>query len=391
MRQRIYLLIIASFVASCVLSQVRRQKHHNKPRVQNTETEETDMASMLYESMLPNTQKLFIIDSTVVDRNRLSDAIPLPKDYGQILPYDKFFNTKKGTDTYVYVNGFGNKCFYSEMSADSTFRLMTRDRLNDGEWSQPQLLEGFDIPFTEINYPYMTSDGTTLYFAAKSEEGLGGYDIYVTTYDSESGRFLKAENVGLPFNSDKDDMMYVEDDTDGIAWFATTRRQPEGKVCVYTVSLSSTRHNYNGEIDENTLRNYAAITSIKDTWESEESRQKAMARLQKAVARDNKAGTAGTSVSFVINDEVEYTDLSDFSSDKNRSLYLSIRKRQKQLDEESEQTEQMRARYRSATGSERSSLATKILNAEKSGETLRQSIINDMNALRKSEYEQMKK
>ena len=207
MRQRIYLLIIASFVASCVLSQVRRQKHHNKPRVQNTETEETDMASMLYESMLPNTQKLFIIDSTVVDRNRLSDAIPLPKDYGQILPYDKFFNTKKGTDTYVYVNGFGNKCFYSEMSADSTFRLMTRDRLNDGEWSQPQLLEGFDIPFTEINYPYMTSDGTTLYFAAKSEEGLGGYDIYVTTYDSESGRFLKAENVGLPFNSDKDDMM----------------------------------------------------------------------------------------------------------------------------------------------------------------------------------------
>lgn len=391
MRQRIYLLIIASFVASCVLSQVRRQKHHNKPRVQNTETEETDMASMLYESMLPNTQKLFIIDSTVVDRNRLSDAIPLPKDYGQILPYDKFFNTKKGTDTYVYVNGFGNKCFYSEMSADSTFRLMTRDRLNDGEWSQPQLLEGFDIPFTEINYPYMTSDGTTLYFAAKSEEGLGGYDIYVTTYDSESGRFLKAENVGLPFNSDKDDMMYVEDDTDGIAWFATTRRQPEGKVCVYTVSLSSTRHNYNGGIDENTLRNYAAITSIKDTWESEESRQKAMARLQKAVARDNKAVASGTSVSFVINDEVEYTDLSDFSSDKNRSLYLSIRKRQKQLDEESEQTEQLRARYRSATGSERSSLATKILNAEKSGETLRQSIINDMNALRKSEYEQMKK
>lgn len=116
-----------------------------------------------------------------------------------------------------------------------------------------------------------------------------------------------------------------------------------------------------------------------------------MARLQKAVARDNKAVASGTSVGFVINDEVEYTDLSDFSSDKNRSLYLSIRKRQKQLDEESEQTEQLRARYRSATGSERNSLATKILNAEKSGETLRQSIINDMNALRKSEYEQMKK
>ena len=347
---------------------------------------------MIYEEMLPNTQKLFIIDSIVVDHSQLSNAIPLPADYGQILPYDEFFNTKKGDSTYVYINGFGNKCFYSEKSSDNTYKLFTRDKLNNSQWSAPQPVEGLDIPFTEINYPYMTADGTTLYFAAKSEDGLGGYDIYVTSYDPESGKFLKAENVGLPFNSNKDDFLYVEDDTDGLAWFASNRRQPEGKVCIYTIALSATRQNYNSDIDETTLRNYAAITSIKNTWSSEESRQKAMEKLQKVRARMNvyKEKNNGSHINFVINDEVEYTDLNNFSSDKNRQLYQSILKKEQQLNDVKGQLEQLRLKYHSAEKSERDKLSVQILNAEKEQENLKQTIINETNSLRKSEAGQIK-
>lgn len=387
MKQRIYLLLIVSFVASCVLSQVRKPKPSDK-----TKNTEASISGMIYEEMLPNTQKLFIIDSIVVDHSQLSNAIPLPADYGQILPYDEFFNTKKGDSTYVYINGFGNKCFYSEKSSDNTYKLFTRDKLNNSQWSAPQPVEGLDIPFTEINYPYMTSDGTTLYFAAKSEDGLGGYDIYVTSYDQESGKFLKAENIGLPFNSNKDDFLYVEDDTDGIAWFASNRRQPEGKICIYTIALSATRQNYNSDIDETTLRNYAAITSIKDTWSSEESRQKAMEKLQKARARMNvdKEKDNGSHINFVINDEVEYTDLNNFSSDKNRQLYQSILKKEQQLNDVKGQLEQLRLKYHSAAKSERDKLSVQILNAEKEQESLKQTIKNETNSLRKSEAGQIK-
>ena len=132
MKQRIYLLLIVSFVASCVLSQVRKPKPSDK-----TKNTEASISGMIYEEMLPNTQKLFIIDSIVVDHSQLSNAIPLPADYGQILPYDEFFNTKKGDSTYVYINGFGNKCFYSEKSSDNTYKLFTRDKLNNSQWSAP--------------------------------------------------------------------------------------------------------------------------------------------------------------------------------------------------------------------------------------------------------------
>lgn len=389
MKQRIYLLLMALFVTSCVLSQVRKPKSSDK--IKNNEKTEANMYSQIYDELLPNTQKIFIIDSIVVDYNQLTNAISLPADYGEILPYDEFFNTKKGDSTYVYINGFGNKCFYSEKSADNTYKLFTRDKLNKDQWSAPQPVEDLDIPFTEINYPYMTADGTTLYFAAKSEDGLGGYDIYVTSYDQESGKFLKAENIGLPFNSNKDDFLYVEDDTDGIAWFASNRRQPEGKICIYTIALSATRQNYNSDIDETTLRNYAAITSIKDTWSSEESRQKAMEKLQKARARMNvdKEKDNGSHINFVINDEVEYTDLNNFSSDKNRQLYQSILKKEQQLNDVKGQLEQLRLKYHSAEKSERDKLSVQILNAEKEQENLKQTIINETNSLRKSEAGQI--
>ena len=41
-----------------------------------------------------------------------------------------------------------------------------------------------------INYPFMTSDGETFFFAAKADDGLGGYDIFMTRYDPDEGKFF---------------------------------------------------------------------------------------------------------------------------------------------------------------------------------------------------------
>lgn len=87
--------------------------------------------------------------------------------------------------------------------------------------------------YKSVNYPFMMPDGTTFYFAATGEESIGGYDIFVTRFDSESGSFLKAENIGMPFNSTANDYMYAIDEFNDIGWFATDRSQPEGKVCIY--------------------------------------------------------------------------------------------------------------------------------------------------------------
>ena len=65
----------------------------------------------------------------------------------------------------------------------------------------PEKATGLEEVGTDLNYPSMNSDGITLYFAAKGEASLGGYDIFITRYDAEDGSYLKPDNMGLPFNS----------------------------------------------------------------------------------------------------------------------------------------------------------------------------------------------
>ena len=116
-----------------------------------------------------------------------------------------------------------------------------------------------------------------------------------------------------------------------------------------------------------------------------------MAKVQKAISRATKEKTTKSSICFILNDDVEYTDLSNFSSKKNKQQYQSIIKKQKQLDNTNEQLEQLRSKYHHATKTEQNSLSSQILNAEKSQENLILSIKNEIKELRKSENEQIKK
>ena len=73
------------------------------------------------------------------------------------------------------------------------------------------------------NYPYMLSDGVTLYFASKDTNGLGGYDIYVTRYNTHTNTYTTPENLGFPYNSSANDYLMVIDELQQVGYFATDR------------------------------------------------------------------------------------------------------------------------------------------------------------------------
>ena len=84
------------------------------------------------------------------------------------------------------------------------------------------------------DYPFMLSDGTTLYFAENGEESLGGYDLFVTRYSSSSHEYLKPENLGMPFNSPYNDYMLVIDEPnnlDGLPPTAISLKERFAYIC----------------------------------------------------------------------------------------------------------------------------------------------------------------
>lgn len=147
-------------------------------------------------------------------------------------------------------------------SVEEISRLYEGFRLDDGSWSEPEPLFGEDV---DAAFPFMLSDGCTFYFASRSEQGLGGYDIFRSYRDSDTGEFQNPVNMGLPYNSPANDYMLAIDEYTGAGWWATDRNaavDDEGRelVTIYVFVPSEMRENY--DADTPGIRSLAALWTL---------------------------------------------------------------------------------------------------------------------------------
>ena len=299
-------------------------------------------------NMREMTQQIVIIDSIVTDKDQFLAHYRLSSETGSLTTTSQFFGKPMGG--YAFLNEMGNKVYFSKPDSHQRFWLYTSDKLGDS-WSEGARLLGLDNGISEANYPFMLNDGITLYFAAKGEESIGGYDIFFTRYDSHNGRFLKPENIGMPFNSEANDYMYAADEQSGIGYFVSDRRQPEGKVCIYIFILSETRRPYDpSKYSEQQIRDRADIISISDTWGDGYERREALARLKAIGTKDSQPADghlSSANTTIVINDRLTYTSVRDFRSPKAANHYrelLKARERQATIEAELQKSRDLYAR-----------------------------------------------
>lgn len=310
------------------------------------------------------TQQIIFIDSVVVAKDDILSIIRLNPESGKLDTFDQFFRSEGHTDSYVYLNEMGNKCYFSDENANGQMQLYTLDKLGE-EWSEPLALKGINEGISEANYPFMMTDGTTFYFAAKGKESIGGYDIFVTRSDSENGQFLRPENIGMPFNSEANDYLYVIDELSNIGYFVTDRRQPAGKVCVYIFIPPTSRHIYNSDAySDEQLRGFADISRIANTWGKGTERKQALERL-KAISKTNPTQQLKSAVNFIVNDRVTYTDISQFQAPDSPDLYRELQSTKKQLKDIEQLLEKSRNFYAKAKPEDKRVFRTEILDAER--------------------------
>ena len=354
--------IIALALLAPVLMQAQKKKAVVKkaPVVVVEEPQEDPRITEMREA----TQQIIFIDSVVVAKDDILSIIRLNPESGKLDTFDQFFRSEGHTDSYVYLNEMGNKCYFSDENANGQMQLYTLDKLGE-EWSEPLALKGINEGISEANYPFMMTDGTTFYFAAKGKESIGGYDIFVTRSDSENGQFLRPENIGMPFNSEANDYLYVIDELSNIGYFVTDRRQPAGKVCVYIFIPPTSRHIYNSDAySDEQLRGFADISRIANTWGKGTERKQALERL-KAISKTNPTQQLKSAVNFIVNDRVTYTDISQFQATDSPDLYRELQSTKKQLKDIEQLLEKSRNFYAKAKPEDKRVLRTEILDAER--------------------------
>ena len=370
--RKIAILSLALLLPLTIEAQKKKKRVVKKPVVEVVEEPQEDPRIT---NMREMTQQIIIIDSIVTDKDQFLAHYRLSSETGSLTTTSQFFG--KPLSGYAFLNEMGNKVYFSKADNSQRFWLYTSDKLGN-DWSEGVRLQGLDEGISEANYPFMLNDGTTLYFAAKGEESIGGYDIFFTRYDSHNGRFLKPENIGMPFNSEGNDYMYAADEQSGIGYFVSDRRQPEGRVCVYVFILPETRRSYDpSKYTEQQIHDLADITSIADTWGNGSERRAALARLKTidttgAQTADNLPASANTSI--VINDHLTYTSSNDFRSPEARSLYEQLLKSRQRLETINSELNKQRDSYANGSEAQRNLLREPILHNEEAARQINEAL-----------------
>ena len=80
-------------------------------------------------------------------------------------------------------------------------------------------------------FPYVDQHGN-LFFSSDGHAGLGGLDIFVAFYTS-SGEFFMLKNMGLPYNSSKDDFAFNINDNHDEGFISSNRLGGQGYDDIY--------------------------------------------------------------------------------------------------------------------------------------------------------------
>ncbi len=215
--------------------------------------------------MFDGVEKIVVIDSIAVPRDDFFKYYRLSPESGtlnstQVLPS----GFKTADETVVYMPESKELMLWAAPDSANNYELVQSAKMIGGKWERPHIMgKALSFGGGDSNYPFLMSDGVTLYFANNGDGSIGGYDIFLTRRDDDQG-YLNPQNIGMPFNSPYDDYMLAIDEINGVGWWATDRNQLEDSITIYKFIPSELRVNY--PADDPELASKARIDSYRQTW-----------------------------------------------------------------------------------------------------------------------------
>lgn len=279
---------------------------------------------MLAGNMLERVEKIVVIDSVAVDREDFFKTYRLAPASGtinsvDILPSDFDY----AEPTTVFMPESQTMMFWATVNDDNEYQLIESNKLFDGSWDSPQPVgDEINIP-GDNNFPFLMSDGVTLYYANNGEGSIGGYDIFISRKEDDG--YLQPQNIGMPYNSPYDDYLLAIDEITGVGWWATDRNQLEDSITIYKFIPSDLRQNY--DPDANDIADKARISDFRSTWEEGKDYADVLKKIDR-LKIDKTAKKA--EFMFAMPGGRVYTGMNDFRNPRARRLmedYLDARRR----------------------------------------------------------------
>ncbi|MCG8474024.1 MAG: OmpA family protein [Cytophagales bacterium] len=106
-----------------------------------------------------------------------------------------------------------------------------------GDWKRPTNLGDVINTRYDDDSPFLDFDGKTLYFSSRGHDGMGGFDMYRSEYDSLTNEWSKPINLGLPVNTPDNDSYFVTSKDGKRGYFSSARENGLGYEDLYMIYL----------------------------------------------------------------------------------------------------------------------------------------------------------
>lgn len=143
----------------------------------------------------------------------------------------------------------GKKLYFSSDMPGTlgSFDIFVVDINTDGTYGTPQNMGPAVNTIHREQFPNISDDGTTLYFASDGHQGLGGLDIFMSK--SYSGVFAKPINLGETINGNYDDFGYVVDEKTNKGYLSSNRKGTDN-LYSFKRTENDTRFVVEGEVKD---------------------------------------------------------------------------------------------------------------------------------------------
>lgn len=287
-----------------------------------------------------HTLDVVIVDSMLVPKHDFFEHYHLGNDAGRILSSE------------------GNLCFENQNGDHRIFRHgygFAEQHKFQEQWDELRPLKGIGSAVFQVLDPFLLADGETLYFACDSTPGIGGFDIYRTSFDAEEGQYYAPERLGMPFNSPFNDYMMAVDEARRVGWWATERHAINDSVMLYLFLFED---NYEALEDPSVSR--ARIDCISESWQEDD-----YASLLDEVFNAHSAQQSEEStLRIMITEGVIYSAIDQFRSSEARDGYLLFASVEQQIEALESALKTRRQTYSQASTAQRRTMESQVLDEE---------------------------
>ncbi|HYC87323.1 MAG TPA: OmpA family protein [Chryseosolibacter sp.] len=106
-----------------------------------------------------------------------------------------------------------------------------------GEWTRVKNLGPKINTIYDEEGPFIDYDQVTLYFSSEGHNGMGGHDVYKSTFDPKKNEWSEPENLGYPINTPDHDLYFIASRDGKRAYYSSFRDDGLGYQDIYMITI----------------------------------------------------------------------------------------------------------------------------------------------------------